>query len=74
MVFVKIFLKNVIAMNNIFDLLLKKYNLVLNDLSIGYPLKSEDIKQLLHFLHILHYLSFTKCDDSNLIKIISYYE
>lgn len=74
MVFVErmMVLKNVIAVDKIFNLLLNKYESLLMDVQIGYNLDPCKIAELTHLLHILHFVSFGPSKET--LKILAYYE
>lgn len=61
------------AMNNVFEILLKKLNIVLNNLNFGKNLLNCDVDEMLNLMHILHYANYS-IDDKNLVKILDIYE
>jgi hypothetical protein len=60
--------------DKIFDLLLKKYNIMLSDLQNGYPINKSEIKELLDLLHVLHFVSSEHSFNKESLKILAYYE
>lgn len=61
-------------MDKIFELLLEKYNSLLKDLQIGYSIENCKIAEMMHLLHVLHFVSFDETSNEELIKILAYYE
>lgn len=61
-------------MDKIFELLLNKYNSLLKDLQIGYSIEDCKIAEMMHLLHVLHFVSFDETSNEELIKILAYYE
>lgn len=62
------------VMDKIFELLLNKYNSLLKDLQIGYSIEDCKIAEMMHLLHVLHFVSFDETSNEVLIKILAYYE
>lgn len=60
-------------MGSVFTLLLKKYNSLLEDLTMGYVISKDELSELLRLLHILHYASNVEDFDKNLNTILDYY-
>lgn len=60
-------------MGNIFQTLLDKYSELLEELSIGYPLSETKVNELMFYLHVLHYIGFSKSSDKDVLNIIAYY-
>lgn len=60
-------------MEKIAKLLVDKYNSVLSDLLIGYPLNKQKVSELMCLIHMLHFLGFDE-ENSNLrLELLSYY-
>lgn len=60
-------------MEEIAKLLVDKYNSVLSDLLIGYPLDKQKVSELICLIHMLHFLGFDE-ENSNLrLELLSYY-
>lgn len=60
-------------MEKIAKLLVDKYNSVLSDLLIGYPLNKQKVSELICLIHMLHFLGFDE-ENSNLrLELLSYY-
>lgn len=57
-----------------FDLLLTKYNNVLEDLQNGHMMSSCDINELMWLLHILHFVSSDQASSDESLSILAYYE
>lgn len=62
------------VMDRITEILFDKYKLLLEDLSIGYPLELLKIKELLFLIHILHYVKYDRSLDNKSLSILAYYE
>lgn len=61
-------------MEEIFKLLTDKYNSVLSDLLIGYPIDKQKVSELMHLIHIMHFVGFDKDNSKKRLEILSYYE
>lgn len=61
-------------MDNIINSLIEQYCLLLDDLAIGYPLQKDRVKELMFYIHLLHYISFVNSSDKELLNILTYYE
>jgi hypothetical protein len=61
-------------MDNIINSLIEQYCLLLDDLAIGYPLQKDRVKELMFYIHLLHYTSFVNSSDKELLNILTYYE
>lgn len=57
-----------------FDLLLTKYNNVLEDLQNGHMMSNCDINELMWLLHILHFVSSDQASSDESLSILAYYE
>lgn len=54
------------------DLLIQKYNSVLEDLLIGYPIDGTKLSEMLLIIHQLHFTSFS-ADSEAVFKILERY-
>jgi len=61
-------------MNNIFELLLNKLIVHLNELNMGCTINSQDLSEMWWLLHILHCVSYDCMSDRDVRKILDYYE
>lgn len=60
-------------MEKIFKTLLDKYNNLLLNLIIGYPLDKESVSELMCLIHILHFVGFDKDNSKECLEILAYY-
>ena len=60
-------------MEKIIKLLINKYESLLNDLLIGYPINKKEMQEILCLMHILHFLGFEEDDSKERLEILSYY-
>ena len=60
-------------MEKITKLIVDKYNSVLSDLLIGYPIDKQKVSELMCLIHIMHFLGFDE-ENSNLrLELLAYY-
>ena len=75
MIFVKIrLLKNVVAMDRMFELLVEKLQESLDNLNMGATMSTSDLQEMWTLLHHLHYASYDSNAGELLNKLIEYYE
>lgn len=60
-------------MKNINKLLVDKYNSVLSDLLIGYPIDKQKVSELMCLIHILHFIGFDKENSKERLELLAYY-
>lgn len=61
-------------MDKIFNVLLNKYEKMLENLQNGYPMHECDVKEMIHLLHILHFVSSEQSYSDESLRILAYYE
>lgn len=60
-------------MERITKLLVDKYNSILSDLLIGYPLDNQKVSELMCLIHVLHFVGFDKDNSKERLEILAYY-
>lgn len=60
-------------MEKIVKLLIDKYNSLLNDMLIGYPINKKEMQEIMCLIHTLHFLGFDKMNSKECLKILAYY-
>lgn len=60
-------------MDNIFELLLKKYKALLWDLKLGYTIDNKKLDDIWMLLHILHFISYDSNSGDLVNTLIEYY-
>lgn len=60
-------------MKNINKLLVDKYNSILSDLLIGYPIDKQKVSELMCLIHILHFIGFDKENSKERLELLAYY-
>lgn len=74
----QILLRTIVIVDNMCDSLLKsicdKHQEYLLDLSIGYPFSKKRNTQLSNLIHAYHLLSNSELNNSDVIKILNYYD
>jgi hypothetical protein len=61
-------------MEDILKELYDTYRQLLNDLSIGHPLNDESLKRLWILIHRLHFVRYEDYANSEIVKLLEYYE
>lgn len=61
------------VMERITKLLVDKYNSVLSDLLIGYPIDKQKVSELMCLIHFMHFLGFDKENDKERLELLAYY-
>ena len=60
-------------MERIIKRLVDKYNSVLSDLLIGYPVDKQKVSELMCLIHTMHFLGFDEENDKLRLELLSYY-
>ena len=60
-------------MERITKLLVDKYNSVLSDLLIGYPVDKQKVSELMCLIHMMHFLGFDEENDNLRLELLSYF-
>ena len=60
-------------MERIHNLLVEKYNKLLADLMIGYPINKKEIQELMCLIHVSHFLAYDRENSSECLEILAYY-
>ena len=61
------------AMERIHNLLVEKYNTLLADLMIGYPIDKTAMREIMCLIHISHFLAYDEENSSECLEILAYY-
>ena len=61
------------VMERIAKLLVDKYEFLLKDMLIGYPLNKNEMQEIMCLLHILHFLGFDEENSKERLEILAYY-
>ena len=60
-------------MEEINKLLIDKYNSVLSDLSIGYPIDKQKVSEIMCLIHSMHFLGFDEENSKLRLELLAYY-
>lgn len=60
-------------MKEITKLLVDKYNSVLSDLLIGYPINEQKVSELICLIHFIHFLGFDVENSKERLELLAYY-
>lgn len=60
-------------MDRITKLLVDKYNSILSDLLIGYPIDKQKVSEIMCLIHILHFLGYDEDNSKEQLEILAYY-
>ena len=60
-------------MEKIHKLLVAKYNELLADLMVGYPINKKSIQELMCLIHVSHFLAYDRENDRECLEILAYY-
>lgn len=61
------------VMEKIIKLLIDKYNSILSDLLIGYPINKQKVSELICLIHMMHFLRFDEENSKLRLELLSYY-
>lgn len=61
------------VMEKIIKLLIDKYNSILSDLLIGYPINKQKVSELMCLIHMMHFLGFDEENSKLRLELLSYY-
>lgn len=61
------------VMEKIIKFLMDKYNSILSDLLIGYPINKQKVSELMCLIHMMHFLEFDEENSKLRLELLSYY-
>lgn len=61
------------VMERISKLLVNKYESILSDLLIGYPIDEQKVHEIIELIHVMHFLGFDKENGKLCLELLAYY-
>lgn len=61
------------VMERISKLLVNKYESILSDLLIGYPIDEQKVHEIIELIHVMHFLEFDKENSKLCLELLAYY-